>query len=307
MNILKLLTQKKEVSFLTTTLTIEQGLTLLKVVRYNSVPLLDNEGYYVGTITEGDILWYLEENNFEKVRDNPLKAVRRNRDYKPVTINASTDELLKASLGQNFIPILDDRNYFIGMVTRKDLLTAFIEKAGMEDNTVSKNPVLDNIFQRRSIRRFKDEKIDKTLLDDILKAGLVSPTARNKKAQHIMLFDNNEKIREISRVHQKGGHFEKAPYLILVLNDNEQENDRYLAISNTGGIVMSMLLAIESNVGLGGFWIGCGNDEHNNSLLKLLGIPENMSLFGMIAFGVKDEYKEHNTAVINDKIHVNNW
>ena len=90
-------------------------------------------------------------------------------------------------------------------------------------------------------------------------------------------------------------------------NDNEQENDRYLAISNTGGIVMSMLLAIESNVGLGGFWIGCGNDEHNNSLLKLLGIPENMSLFGMIAFGVKDEYKEHNTAVINDKIHVNNW
>ena len=57
MNVLFLLTPKKNVLFLTLDMSVEAALDLLRTVRYSSVPLLDKDGHYVGTITEGDLLW----------------------------------------------------------------------------------------------------------------------------------------------------------------------------------------------------------------------------------------------------------
>lgn len=307
MNILMLLTPKKDVRFLTTNLTIEEALTLLKRVRFNSVPLLDKDGYYIGTITEGDLLWYLAEHGDKAVATTKIKEVERHRDYGPVTINASMDDLIQVSLSQNFIPILDDRRYFIGIVTRKDLLNDFIFKSQKRAEVVSTNPVLNAIYKRRSIRKFKDDVIAQEVLREIMNAALVTPTARNKRPQHVILLNDRELIKELSVVHRKGGHFEKAPYLILMLNDSSKEDDQYNAISNTAGAIMSLLLAIESYDNLGGFWIGCGTKEMSDAFLNHLHVPSEYRLFGMIGFGVKDEYKPANEPNDDHKIHLNCW
>lgn len=307
MNILMLLTPKKDVRFLTTNLTIQQALNLLKRVRFNSVPLLDTEGYYIGTITEGDLLWHLAEHGDKAIDTTKIKDVERHRDYGPVTINASMDDLIQVSLGQNFIPILDDRRFFIGIVTRKDLLNDFIFKAHKKAEVISKNPVLDTIYKRRSIRKFKEDDIAKEVIDEILNAGLVSPTARNRRPLHMMLITDKRIIGDLSTTHRKGGHFEKVPYLILVLTDLGKEEDHYNAISNTGGAIMSMLLAIESYDNLGGFWIGCGQKEINDAFLTHLQVPSEYRLFGMIGFGVKDEFKPANEPINDNKIHINKW
>ncbi len=307
MNILMLLTPKKDVSYLTTNLTISEALTILKVVRYSSVPLLDKDGYYVGTITEGDLLWYLEENGLEFASTKKVRVVKRNRDYAPVRVNASMDALVETSLGQNFIPILDDRNYFIGIVTRKDLLTDFINKFAKKAEVIKENPVLNNLYKRRSIRKFKKGIVAPEVISEILNLALISPSAGNRRPQHVFHISSRTKIKAISLLHQKGGQFEKAPNLILVLNDDLKEPNKYLANANSSALLLSMLLAIESFENLGGFWIATPSEEHNKKILESLEIPDNFSLYGMIAFGVKGEFKSANEPINVDKIHINKW
>lgn len=307
MNILMLLTPKKDVRFLTTNQTIAEALRILKVVRYSSVPLLDKDGYYVGTITEGDLLWYLEENGFEYASKHKVRSVNRVRNYAPVTINASMEDLVTTSLGQNFIPILDDRNYFIGIVTRKDLLTDFINKFAKKAEVVKENPVLNAIYKRRSIRKFKKTKINPEVIEEILKVALVSPSAGNRRPQHVLHIDDQKLIRELGKVHPKGGQYDKAPHLILILNDDEIEDNAYNANSNSSALLLSMLLAIDSFENLGGFWIATREKEHNKKLLEVLNVPPSFSLHGMIAFGVKNEFKGANEAIAFEKIHKNQW
>ncbi|OQA79316.1 MAG: NADH dehydrogenase [Tenericutes bacterium ADurb.Bin239] len=309
MNILMILTPKKEVTFLTTKMSLKEAMDILKKVRFNSVPLLDDKGYYIGTVTEGDILWHLEKNGYEGTLNKKLKDVKRIRDYAPVTVDAEIDELVTKSLGQNFIPILDDRKFFIGIVTRKKLITTFIEQNELEkEEIVHENDVIDNLYKRRSIRKFKEGvSVPREIIDEIVKVSLVTPTAMNRRPHEIVLVDDPEVIKTLSELHQRGGQFEKAPYLILIMNDDEKEPNAYLANSNCSALLMSLLLAVESFENLGGFWVSTRYPEYNRKMLNALGVPERFSLYGMVAFGVKGEHKPANEPLNPEKIHYNKW
>jgi nitroreductase/CBS domain-containing protein len=307
MNILTLLTPKKDVKFLTTNQIINDALDVLRVVRFSSVPLLDNDGYFVGTITEGDLLWHLEKHGLANAKIQRLKDVKRIRDYTPVHIDATMDELVDAALGQNFIPILDDRKYFIGLVTRKDLLSNFINNFNKKAEIIHENPILNAIYKRRSIRKFKKGIIEEKVLAEILKVALVSPTASNRRAHHIMLIDDPEVIMKLSTLHHRGGQFEKAPYLILSLNDTSIEDNAYNANSNSSALLMSLLLTIDSFENLGGFWVATRSVEHNKAMLEYLNVPAHYDLYGIVAFGIKNEFKAANEPMNFEKIHKNQW
>lgn len=306
MNILMLLIPKKDVCFLTSNETIIEGLNILRATRYSSVPLLDEDGYFVGTITAGDLLWHLEKHGFDSAKTSRIKEVKRNRDYSPVGVLAPIEELIKTSLGQNFIPILDDRNFFIGIVTRKDLIAKFIEEEA-EEKVVTDNEVLNVLYKRRSIRRFKPLEIQEEVLNKILSVTNVSPTAGNRKPLHTLLLSEPEKISVISNLHVRGGQFARAPYVMIVLNDDNVESNEFLANNNCSGLIVSLLLAIESFPGLGGCWISGANSEQNLLMKKELNIPEHFSIYGFIIFGHKDEFKAPNEANNNSVLHRNKW
>lgn len=306
MNILSLLIPKKDVCFLTSGETIAQGLDTLRATRYSSVPLLDEEGYYVGTITAGDLLWHLEKYGFENAKTQQIKKVSRTRDYSPVGVLAPIDDLIKTSLGQNFIPILDDRNFFIGIVTRKDLIAKFIEKE-KEEKIITDNEVLNALFKRRSIRRFKQGEVNEEVLTKILSVTNISPTAGNRKPMHTLLLSEPEEISVISKLHVRGGQFTKAPYVIIVLNDDNIESNSFLANNNCSGLIVSLLLAIDSYEELGGCWISGANSEQNILIKKELNIPEHFSIYGYIIFGHKDEFKPANEVTNSTNLHRNKW
>lgn len=306
MNILMLLIPKKDVCFLVSDETIVEGLNILRTTRYSSVPLLDEDGYYAGTITAGDLLWHLEKHGFESAKTAQIKTVKRNRDYSPVGVLAPIEDLIKTSLGQNFIPILDDRNYFIGIVTRKDLIAKIIDEEA-EEKVVSDNEVLNALYKRRSIRRFKNDAISEEVIAKILSIPSVSPTAGNRKPVHTMLLSEPEKISVISKLHIRGGQFAKAPYVIIVLNDDNVERNEFLANNNASAAILSLLLAIDSFAELGGCWISGANKEQNILMKKELNIPEHFSIYGFIIFGHKDEYKAANEVDNISNIHRDNW
>ncbi|ANS76448.1 hypothetical protein AWM70_19280 [Paenibacillus yonginensis] len=106
--------------------TLRQTLERMEHHRYTAVPIIDKEGEYVGTVTEGDLLWYMKNSNgrvhFENASKFLLKDVPLRVHNKPVRIDADMEDLINLAKVQNFVPVVDDRNRFIGIVRRSQII-----------------------------------------------------------------------------------------------------------------------------------------------------------------------------------------
>lgn len=125
MNVISLLTPKASVDFLYEDFTIRQGLEKMRRSGYTAIPVLARNGQYVGTVSEGDFLWCLldqEDNSLRSLEKLPLRQVLR-RNFNPaVRIDVTLVELLERSMQQSFIPVIDDRGAFVGIVTRQNII-----------------------------------------------------------------------------------------------------------------------------------------------------------------------------------------
>ena len=125
MNILFFIKPKGELAYLYDDYTLRQGLEKLERSGYSAVPIINRKGEYVGTVTEGDILWTLK-NQYEldlKAAENvPLQTVRNRLKVEAISISSNMEDLITKAMNQNFVPVIDDKNNFIGIVTRKDII-----------------------------------------------------------------------------------------------------------------------------------------------------------------------------------------
>ena len=106
----------------------------MEVHRYSSIPVIDREGRYVGTITEGDLLWYIKNDhslNIRAAEHQLISDIHRHMDNKPIRIDTNMEDLLTTSMNQNFVPVIDDRDMFIGIVTRRSIMRYIV---GVEDS-----------------------------------------------------------------------------------------------------------------------------------------------------------------------------
>ncbi|MDO5602390.1 MAG: CBS domain-containing protein [Oscillospiraceae bacterium] len=125
MNLLFVLTPKLEVAYLYIDYTLRQTLEKMEHHRYSALPVLNRKGEYVGTVTEGDLLWYIKDHDnldLQKAEEIPLRAVPRHRDNQPVRVDVDMEELIEMAGVQNFVPVIDGKNSFIGIVTRRSLM-----------------------------------------------------------------------------------------------------------------------------------------------------------------------------------------
>ena len=131
MNILFFLNPKSETAYVYDHGTLRQVLETMEYHKYASIPMLNKEGEYVGTITEGDLLWAikrypnlnLKEAEYIFIRDFPRKA-----DYEAVSADSDMEDLIQKAMNQNFVPVVDDQNKFIGIITRKSIIEYCYEK-----------------------------------------------------------------------------------------------------------------------------------------------------------------------------------
>ena len=126
MNVLFFLKPKQEVCVLHKNYTLRQGIEKLRQYGFAAVPVIDDEGQYCGTVTEGDLLrQVLQHENKAEWEQIPLREAMRTDVKKPVNVMADMDELLSVAVTQNFVPVVDDRGMFIGIVTRQDIMRYF--------------------------------------------------------------------------------------------------------------------------------------------------------------------------------------
>lgn len=122
------LTPKADVAWVSERATVRQAIERMEHHRFTAVPVLRADGGYLDTVTEGDFLWFLKEHphvDFEATERVPLSAVTRRLPVKEVHVDAHIDEMLALALEQNFVPVVDDRSAFIGIVRRSTILRYF--------------------------------------------------------------------------------------------------------------------------------------------------------------------------------------
>lgn len=125
MNIAFFLTPKNEVIYEYLDATMRQVIERMEHHGYTAIPLINKEGKYVGTLTEGDLLWKLKNTpdlNFRNTENVKVIDIPRKRKHKSVSINSDVENLISLATTQNFVPVVDDEGIFIGIIKRSDII-----------------------------------------------------------------------------------------------------------------------------------------------------------------------------------------
>lgn len=125
MNVITLLMPKTQVAYLEEDDSIRQGLEKMRAHKYTAIPVLSKDGHYRGTVSEGDFLWNILDRKNNSLREQEMLSIKEvlRENFNPaVKIGVSMEDLLERAMQQNFVPVVDDRDFFIGIVTRQNII-----------------------------------------------------------------------------------------------------------------------------------------------------------------------------------------
>jgi len=125
MNILFFLTPKANCVYLNDNDTMRQALERMEQARYAALPILAKDGTYRGTLTEGDLLWAIKSlciMDLKQTEEHSIMEIAHRKDNRPVSVNTNIEDLVSKATDQNFVPVIDDRSAFIGIVTRRAIM-----------------------------------------------------------------------------------------------------------------------------------------------------------------------------------------
>ena len=166
---------------------------------------------------------------------------------------------------------------------------------------------LQCILERRSIRKFSNQKIEEQDLTDILTAAMYAPSAVNKQPWHFVVIDRRELMDRIMEVHPHAAMLRTASHAIVVCGDLHQQHDDGYWIVDCGAATQNLLLAAHAK-GLGGCWVGLHPREGRKSAMaNLLGLPGHIQPFALVALGYPVEQKQRPDRFQPGKVRHNGW
>ena len=150
------------------------------------------------------------------------------------------------------------------------------------------------IKKRRSIRKFKNRKVEKEKIDQIIQAALLSPSSKNNNPWKFIVVEDRDVLSKLSNAKMNGSNFvSRAPLAIVILADPEQSD---VWIEDTS-IAATLIILFAQYLGLGSCWIQLRQRNHSSEkssdefVKNLLEIPGNLTVLCMIAIGYTDEEK----------------
>ena len=135
-NILFFLTPKALCHYVYDDFTIRQALEKMEAVGYSALPILNKNGEYRGSLTEGDLLWALKNMCYMDMRQaeaHRIMEIQRRKDNIPVRVTTSMQDLVERATYQNFVPVVDDKDTFIGIITRSAIIRYCSQQLFPED------------------------------------------------------------------------------------------------------------------------------------------------------------------------------
>lgn len=154
--------------------------------------------------------------------------------------------------------------------------------------------ILETLKNRRSVRKFTEEKIDTKILELVLKAGLLAPSSKNKKPVEFIVVEDEETILKLKTCKSKGAEGLNTAPCAIVIVANSELSDVWI---EDASIATTFIQLAAENLGLGSVWIQMrkrwnDNGDSEDEVRNLLNIPENYGVLSIIALGHKDEEKQ---------------
>lgn len=162
---------------------------------------------------------------------------------------------------------------------------------------------MEEIFSRRSIRKYVDKEIEEDILYKILKAGMNAPTARNLKPFEFIIVRDKEILEQLSNT-KKNSYFVKHSNATIIILGKELSE---FWQQDLGAVTQNILLQATS-FNIGSCWIGVAPNENYESYIRgVLNIPEDIRVFSMVSLGYPGEIKDRNDNYYDDKIHYDKY
>ena len=166
---------------------------------------------------------------------------------------------------------------------------------------------LDYILDRRSIRRFTDEKIDNNQIKIILTAAMYAPSAVNMQPWHFVVIDDRSMMEKVMEIHPYARMLQTASHAVVVCGDEQLQHDDGYWVVDCGAATQNLLLAAQT-LGLGACWVGLHpREERKSSFSRLLHLPSHVLPFAMIALGYPEELKPRPDRFHAEKVKYNGW
>lgn len=152
--------------------------------------------------------------------------------------------------------------------------------------------MIELLRQRRSIRKYKDKKVEPEKIEILKEALLRSPSSRNINPWEFIFIEDTNMLRLLSKAKRRHASFLAQAALGIVVCGNSNESDTWIEDCSIASIIVQ--LAVHS-IGLGSCWIQIRNRNYNNEtssesyIQKQLCIPEHIRIESIIAVGYPAE------------------
>ena len=122
MNVISLLKPKNSVFYFKSDYTISKAITYLQDSKYTTLPVVDDKGMYIGTVSDGDILHFISKNGIDTLNEVHVRDIVNTKRKPAVHDFDDGNTIINDIIDQNFLCMVDDRGCFIGIITRKDII-----------------------------------------------------------------------------------------------------------------------------------------------------------------------------------------
>jgi len=167
---------------------------------------------------------------------------------------------------------------------------------------------LQTIVERRSIRQYTGKKIADELINELLKAAMYAPSARNTQSWQFIVIKDDEVLNEIPKIHPYAMMVKEASLAVLVCGDLQVEPSPEYNALNCAAATQNILLAAH-DLGLGAVWLGVyPRTERMNGLSTLCKLPGHIIPISLISIGIPaGEKPKISQRFKPEKIHLDKW
>ncbi|MCX6235288.1 MAG: nitroreductase family protein [Bacteroidetes bacterium] len=166
---------------------------------------------------------------------------------------------------------------------------------------------MNPVFKRRSIRKFTGEPVSSEHIEELLKAGLCAPSARNTQSWHFIAVTERHLLDEIPSFHPYAAMCKEVTLAILVCGDLAQENNTGYLVQNCSAATENILVTA-AHLGLGSVWLGVyAREERMKGMKNLFKLPDHILPVALIAIGHPAEEKPPKSDYDWSKVKFNRW
>jgi nitroreductase len=166
---------------------------------------------------------------------------------------------------------------------------------------------LDALKTRRSIRKYKEEKISEEIIMELLNCAMYSPSAFDYQPWHFIVIDKKEIFDDILKAATHAEMIKEASHAIILCGDKKLEENTGLLIQDLSAATQNLLLAAHT-YGLGAVWVGIYPfEEIVNGIKEVFNLPDNIIPVSMAVIGYPGETPEQPERYKKERVHLNKW